>query len=220
MLLALETATNVCSIALKDEEGKVHEKRTEERGSHSEKLFLFIEELMEEQQFSIPDLKAVLVSEGPGSYTGLRISASAVKGLLFQSEVPLFAINTLAAFAQAVVGQGIESNGIHAVIDARRVHLYHQQFIVSEGALEAKTEVDILPIEKVEEMITPGDTIIGTGIERIDEKALEEVITLGPEHITARSLISLFESDQSPFLIQVDPESYDPKYYTSRQVSK
>src|SRR5699024_2547399 len=90
MLLALETATNVCSVAFCNEEGDVFEKRIDKRGSHSEQVFLFIEELMNEHDFKIEDLEAVLVSEGPGSYTGLRIGASAVKGLLFQSGVTLY----------------------------------------------------------------------------------------------------------------------------------
>ncbi len=85
MILALETATNVCSVVFRDDDGLMHEKRIEKRGTHSEQLFLFIEDLMDEHGFFISALEAVLVSEGPGSYTGLRISASAVKGLLFQS---------------------------------------------------------------------------------------------------------------------------------------
>ncbi|MFH5883091.1 tRNA (adenosine(37)-N6)-threonylcarbamoyltransferase complex dimerization subunit type 1 TsaB [Halalkalibaculum sp. DA3122] len=222
MLLAFETATNVCSVAFKDDGGQIHEKRIEKRGAHSEQLFLFLEELMKEQGFAVSDLKAVLVSEGPGSYTGLRISASAVKGLLFGTEIPLYAINTLAGFAQSVFDQGIKSETIHSVIDARRVHLYHQAFAVEEDGLQAETEVEIKPIEQVQEMIKPGDTVVGTGTKRIDEEVLKNASVFGPEQITARALITLYNNSGqgSPFITRADPESYDPKYYTSRQAKK
>jgi tRNA threonylcarbamoyl adenosine modification protein YeaZ len=72
MILAIETATNICSVCFQDNEGKVFEKRTERKGSHSELLFLFIRELMTEYSFKMSDLDSVLVSTGPGSYTGLR----------------------------------------------------------------------------------------------------------------------------------------------------
>lgn len=220
MLLAIETSTKVCSVAFRDNEGEITEKRVEKRGSHSEKLFLFIEELMQEKHFAISDLDAVLVSQGPGSYTGLRIAASAVKGLLFQSEVPLLAADTLAGFAQAAIDKESGAGSIHAVIDARRVHLYHQHFEQAGKGLKSLSEVEILPIEKVQQMMESGDMFIGTGIDRLESSFLEGVSSLGPENITAQSLISLYDLEQTPFLKQVDPESFDPKYYTSRQVEK
>ncbi|MDZ7690065.1 MAG: tRNA (adenosine(37)-N6)-threonylcarbamoyltransferase complex dimerization subunit type 1 TsaB [Balneolaceae bacterium] len=156
MLLALETSTNVCSVAFKDDEDNLFEKRIEKRGSHSEKLFLFIEELMEEQGLKTPELQAMLISQGPGSYTGLRIGASAVKGLLFQTAVPLYAVDTLAGFAQAALDSDQNINSIHAVIDARRVHLYHQQLLVQDQRLEALSEVEILPIDTIQQTIEAG----------------------------------------------------------------
>jgi tRNA threonylcarbamoyl adenosine modification protein YeaZ len=122
-ILAIETATNICSVCFQDETGEVHEKRTERKGSHSELLFLFVKELKTEHSFEFSDLDAVLVSTGPGSYTGLRIAASAVKGMFFGLDVAIYAGNTLAGFAQS-----LEKGTVHAVINARRKHLYHQQF--------------------------------------------------------------------------------------------
>lgn len=128
MILAFETATNICSVSFQDDGGEIHEKRTERKGSHSELLFLYVRELMKEHDFSIADLDAALVSTGPGSYTGLRIAASAVKGMLFGLNVDVYAGNTLAGFAQSA-GEGT----VHAVINARRKHLYHQKFEVGKA---------------------------------------------------------------------------------------
>ena len=220
MILAFETATNVCSVAYCDNEGELYEERIEQRGSHSEQLFLFIEELQRQHDFQIPGLEAVLVSEGPGSYTGLRISASAVKGLLFQTKVPLFGINTLASFAVGAVGSGTGSDTIHSIIDARRVHVYHQKFTVADdGEIRAEDNVEVIPIKAFESMVHNGDTVIGTGLNRIDESVTSKANILGREAITAASLIRLYQQGNSAFVTESDPASFDPRYYTSNQVA-
>lgn len=218
MILALETATNVCSVAFCDEDGTVHERRTEQRGSHSEQLFLFVEALQKEYGFSIEDLDTVLVSEGPGSYTGLRISASAVKGLLFQHAVPLVGVNTLASFAMQAHQQLPETKTIHSIIDARRVHVYHQQFRFKDDVLKTDDEVEVLPIKAFENMLQSGDVVIGTGLNRISEEMLEKAQTLDKSAITAKSLIALYQAGLDDFYQEEDPESFEPKYYTSNQV--
>lgn len=218
MILALETATKVCSVAFCDSDGSVYEKKVVERGSHSEQLFLFIEALQKEHSFSIPDLNAVVVSEGPGSYTGLRISASAVKGLLFQADVPLYGINTLASFAMRAMEINPAVQTIHSIIDARRVHLYHQKFSVSEGRIQSNDEVEVIPIKALESMVRRDDIIIGTGLNRIDENVRQKAKTFGPENITAKSLIRLYQQDITDFFETIDPKAFEPKYYTSSQV--
>lgn len=218
MLLALETATNVCSVAYCDENGKIYEQKTNQRGTHSEQLFLFIEQLQDEHDFEIEDLEAVLVSEGPGSYTGLRISASAVKGLLFQTGVPLVGINTLASFAMHTHQQDPKAKHIHSVIDARRVHVYHQKFVIDNKQLTTEDEVEVIPIEAFEKMLRSGDRVIGTGLKRIGKKALDKAKTFGSDFISAKSLISLYQAGFTDFYRVEDPVTFEPKYYTSNQI--
>lgn len=219
MQLALETSTNICSVALCDSAGKVYEKRTEVRGSHSEKLFLFIEELFRERDIKFGDLDAVVVSEGPGSYTGLRISASAVKGLLFDSDIKLYSANTLAGFAESVVDNGRDAQNIHSIIDARRVHVYHQSFAVRSGKLESSDSVKVIPIKEFEEQLQEGDTVVGTGLKRLNSKVLKSIDVFDSTCISAKSLLSLYQKDaEHSFINEVDPRDFDPKYYTSNQV--
>lgn len=220
MKLALETSTDICSVALLDDVGTVHEKRTSARGTHSEQLFLFIDELKKEHGFGISDLEAVIVSEGPGSYTGLRISASAVKGLLFGQSVPLFAANTLAAFAAGAVERQTDFLEIHSVIDARRTHLYHQQFSFDGSRLVAMTEVEVRPIKIIEKAIEKGHLLVGTGIPRLDEQTRDEAASLGKKPVSAVSILDLLQLDsEGKFIRKVLPEGFEPKYYSSRQVS-
>src|SRR6056297_4255606 len=102
-LLAIETSTAVCSVSLQTGDGRVKEKRIEGRGVHSEYTVLFIDELLDRTGLQVDDLDSVLFSNGPGSYTGVRIGASVIKGLLFGKNVPLFTYPTWISFAGTVL---------------------------------------------------------------------------------------------------------------------
>ncbi|WP_421775132.1 tRNA (adenosine(37)-N6)-threonylcarbamoyltransferase complex dimerization subunit type 1 TsaB [Gracilimonas sp.] len=214
MILAFETATNICSVSFQDEKGEIHEKRTERKGSHSELLFLYVRELMDEHNFSIADLNAVLVSTGPGSYTGLRIAASAVKGMLFDLDIDIYAGNTLAGFAQTG-GKGT----VHSVINARRKHLYHQKFEF-DGELRAVSESEILELSEIEAMLNPGEKIIGTGIDRLNKDKLKDLKVLEATNISANALIALFNNASGKqFFKKTTAEELESNYLSSSQVN-
>jgi tRNA threonylcarbamoyl adenosine modification protein YeaZ len=215
MILAFETATNICSVAFQNTDGEVFEKRTERKGSHSELLFIYVRELMNEHHFKMEDLEAVLVSTGPGSYTGLRIAASAVKGMLFGMNVDIHAGNTLAGFAQAA-GKG----QVHSVINARRKHLYHQKFNVDEGEITSATSAEILELLEIEKLLEAGEKIIGTGIERLSKDSLERIEVIDSPRISAKALIELFSStSRGTFFKKTNAEELESNYLTSSQVN-
>lgn len=214
MILAIETSTNICSVSFQNKEGEIFEKRTERKGSHSELLFIFIRELMEEHAFQLRELDAVLISSGPGSYTGLRIAASAVKGMLFGLDVKIFAGNTLAGFAQAA-----ETGTVHAVINARRKHLYHQQFEKGEQ-LTPTTDSEILEISEINEILKEGDQIIGTGIDRLEEDKRANLNMLGEPNISANNLIHLFNSSSGDeYFKKTTAEELESNYLSISQVN-
>ena len=125
-ILNIETATKNCSVALAKEGEIVLCKEIAEEGySHAERLHVFIEEIIKEAGISLSDLSAIAVSQGPGSYTGLRIGVSAAKGLCFALEIPLIAVDTLQVLASQVnVADGL----IVPMIDARRMEVYSAIF--------------------------------------------------------------------------------------------
>ena len=125
-ILNLETATKNCSVALAKEGKTILCKEIAEEGySHAERLHVFIEEIIKEAGISLKVLVAVAVSQGPGSYTGLRIGVSAAKGLCFALDIPLIAVDTL----QTLASQVTVSNGwIVPMIDARRMEVYSAIF--------------------------------------------------------------------------------------------
>lgn len=122
LILNIETATKNCSVALA-KEGKtlaIREIATQ-NFSHAEKLHVFIEELFAETNLKLQDLSAIAVSQGPGSYTGLRIGVSAAKGLCYALSVPLISVDTLELLARKItITEGI----IVPMIDARRMEVF------------------------------------------------------------------------------------------------
>ncbi|HEX9151502.1 MAG TPA: tRNA (adenosine(37)-N6)-threonylcarbamoyltransferase complex dimerization subunit type 1 TsaB [Flavobacterium sp.] len=125
-ILNIETATKNCSVALAKEGKMILCKEIAEEGySHAERLHVFIEEIIQEAGITFKDLAAVAVSQGPGSYTGLRIGVSAAKGLCYALGVPLIAVDTLKILAsQVTVAKGL----IIPMIDARRMEVYSAIF--------------------------------------------------------------------------------------------
>lgn len=125
-ILNIETATKNCSVALAKDGNLILCRQIAEQGySHAEKLHVFIEEILKESNVTFPQLQAVAVSQGPGSYTGLRIGVSAAKGLCYALGIPLIAIDTLQVLArQAKITSGI----IVPMIDARRMEVYSAVF--------------------------------------------------------------------------------------------
>jgi len=125
-ILNIETATKNCSVSIaKNGETIVCKEIAEEGYSHAEKLHVFIEEVIAEAKITVQDLTAIAVSQGPGSYTGLRIGVSAAKGLCFALNIPLIAVDTLQTLAsQAKVSEG----KIIPMLDARRMEVYSAVF--------------------------------------------------------------------------------------------
>lgn len=128
MILCLETATPVCSVALNDGCCTIALRETEGQNVHSEKITNFIREVMETANIGYNQLDAVAVSKGPGSYTGLRIGVSTAKGICYAADLPLMAVDTLEAMAygmKAKLGsQMSDSDLLIPMIDARRMEVY------------------------------------------------------------------------------------------------
>ncbi|MFC7774408.1 tRNA (adenosine(37)-N6)-threonylcarbamoyltransferase complex dimerization subunit type 1 TsaB [Flavobacterium sp. GCM10027622] len=121
-ILSIETATKNCSVGLSLNGVTVLCREISENGySHAEKLHVFIAEILKETQIGFSDLKAVAVSQGPGSYTGLRIGVSTAKGLCYSLGIPLIAIDTLESLAKQLQ---LESGVVVPMIDARRMECY------------------------------------------------------------------------------------------------
>jgi tRNA threonylcarbamoyladenosine biosynthesis protein TsaB len=164
LLLCIETATKVCSVALsKDGRTIGLEEFCDEQFAHSEKLNQLIDDLLKKCNIQLNQLDAIVISEGPGSYTGLRIGTSAAKGMCYALDIPLIAVNSLAALASL---KTIDYGVVIPLFDARRMEVYAAAFskdgeeVMSTRAVvvESNSFEDLLRNQKV--------TFIGPGAEK------------------------------------------------------
>ena len=164
-ILSIETSGKNCSVALFTDHHLVEliEERTEQF-SHSEHLHVFIERILKETHTQPKDIKAVAISMGPGSYTGLRIGTATAKGLCYGWGIPLIALPTLRILSEQVIYEFTDIEYIIPMIDARRMEVftavYSRDF---SPILEERSE--ILTESTFDTYLNKGNTIfLGDGI--------------------------------------------------------
>lgn len=127
-ILQIETATQVCSVALSTDGKTMAFRDVNTPNIHASHLTVLIGEVLQEAGLAFEDLVAVAVSKGPGSYTGLRIGVSTAKGLCYATGLPLIGIGTLAGMADGFKNHYPDIWEGHAflcpMIDARRMEVY------------------------------------------------------------------------------------------------
>ena len=141
LILCIETATTVCSVALAKDGKLIASREINEGYSHSENLTVFADEVLKEAKLKPADLNAVCVSKGPGSYTGLRIGVSAAKGFCYALEIPLISINTMCVLFEKIAMSRLvkmdDSKQLFCpMIDARRMEVYCTVFDVTRKEIK------------------------------------------------------------------------------------
>ena len=133
LLLHIESATDICSIAVSRGEEVIGFRETTEAFQHASRMTLLIEGAMGEAGYALSDLDGISVSQGPGSYTSLRVGFSTAKGICYALDKPLMVVSTLAALAGAMAegSQGPDYSDTKShpfyylpMIDARRMEAY------------------------------------------------------------------------------------------------
>ena len=159
-ILNIETATRNCSVALSQNGNMLVCKEIAEAGySHAEKLHVFIDEILKENKLTFKDLSAIAISQGPGSYTGLRIGVSAAKGLCYSLDIPLIAIDTLEILARKLT---VENGIIIPMIDARRMECYTAVFDAKHEKIR-EVKAEIIDENSFQEITTEVIHFVGDG---------------------------------------------------------
>jgi tRNA threonylcarbamoyladenosine biosynthesis protein TsaB len=141
-ILGIETSSTVCSVGLADESGSLAEHSLVESHIHSEKLLTLIQEICESQKIKLPQLDAIGVSIGPGSFTGLRIGLSTAKGLCFALGKPLIAIPAFESIAEAVFTLHPQIDRVIVCVDAKQGDFYFSAYEKKNG-----TYCEFLPVQ-------------------------------------------------------------------------
>lgn len=134
-ILAVEAAANVCSVALCEDARLLGEITVNNKKTHSQVLMPMLEELLAQCTTPFEEVDALAVSAGPGSFTGLRIGVSSVKGLAYAKNKPVYGVSTLEAMAYKLPGC---ADLVVPIMDARRNQVYCAAYAWADGALQEK----------------------------------------------------------------------------------
>ena len=191
LLLSLETSSSVCSVALHriTDGSLIGQSELRLDKSHSTHLTVLIEQLLKNTGYQLADLAAVAVSDGPGSYTGLRIGAAAAKGLCFALDIPLVAVSTLRALAaQVAAGTARPEDYLFCpMLDARRMEVYAALYTHDGQEVLAPTP-----------LILDADTLA-------EQLAQHSVLFFGNGATKFRAVLA--ESTQAGFLAGIEPSA-------------
>lgn len=169
MILAIETATDVCGVALVRGQSVIAQRVLAEKYVHSEKLLPMIDDVLHDASLSAKQLDAIAVSIGPGSFTGLRIGLSTAKGMALSLGVPVIAVPTLDALAYAFfrANKGTSGAVVCPMIDAKRDEAFFCFYRIDVAGVSRQSEYAIALKSKIVEMAPPYVMFVGDGAKRM-----------------------------------------------------
>jgi len=173
-ILAIETSTMLGGIAVMDESSLIVESRLNVKSTHSERLMTEIEHCLKQANINISDIDVFAVATGPGSFTGLRIGLSTVKGFSYATGKPIVSVPTLEAFAWNFP---YSKYPVCPMLDARKKEVYAALFEwKNEGFAKIVDEASIDPVElskKLLRMSYDGFICAGEGVVLYRDKIKE-----------------------------------------------
>ncbi len=175
-IILIETSTALCSTAMVEDGKIVCYRESSENRAHASLTAVFVDEMLKERGCALNECSAVCISEGPGSYTGLRVGVSTAKGLCFGAGIPLLSVGTL----EILVNQALQKHApdgfqrerdddklafkyIVPMIDARRMEVYTAIF-EGNGTRVTDTEAKIIDGDSFSDILAEGSVLfIGDG---------------------------------------------------------
>jgi tRNA threonylcarbamoyladenosine biosynthesis protein TsaB len=156
-ILALDASTEALSIVL-HYQGKTFHHFEECPQQHSQKILPLIDELLGKAGCKLKDLDVIGFGQGPGSFTGVRISVAIAQGLAYSTNLPLVGVSTLAVMAQQALEQ-FGADVVYSSIDARMGEIYFAQYHAKDGLMTLKGEERVFKPELLDA------TLIDTNID-------------------------------------------------------
>jgi len=192
-LLAIDTATDVCSVALARADRIIE--RVEAVGQkHSERILPMVNALLQETGLPLGECDAIAFGSGPGAFTGLRIACGIAQGLAFGAGKPVVAIGNLAALAWAANEAAPGARRILAAIDARMQEAYWALYSIEGGALTEMTAPALASADELLQMANrcEPDLVAGNALRSFPQLAAQLRCALAPHACaSARSIATL-----------------------------
>jgi tRNA threonylcarbamoyl adenosine modification protein YeaZ len=223
-ILAFETSSPILSVALGTQGGELKEVRSQGLFQHSENLIPLIDRLLKKENLSLGEIDAFAIDRGPGSFTGLRIGFSLLKGFLAIQKRPCFGALSLDMMAAKVPLRDDSRLGV--ITDARREAIYARFYRSRRGEWMAERKLELLSLPQLKVRIPEGTYLVGDAVERYRE-ALEEAFGkrihfLSPDfHFpSAATLVQWFQAQDSRLSPLKGPRDFLPLYFRASEAEE
>jgi len=171
-VLGIDTATMLASIGIIEDEKTLAEMKFDVKITYSEILLNFIDYLLKSLKLKTTDLDGFSISIGPGSFTGLRIGLSTIKGLSFATGKPVVAVPTLDALASLSL---FSLYPVVPLIDAKKKQVYSAVYDTKDGVVKKKSPYFVLSLEKLVKNLPDKVLFSGPGVFVFKER-LEKIV--------------------------------------------
>lgn len=187
-ILAIDTSALTATAAILSEDMLIGEISTTTKLTHSQTIMPMIDELLKKVSLDITDIDLFACSEGPGSFTGLRIGIGTIKGLAYGLGKSVVGVSTLEALAHNIDFTDLV---ICPIMDARRGQVYNGLYKYNDGRLTCIEEPRALSIEELCQELTERTIFVGDGVnvhkEKIKELLGNKAVFAAPQNLLQRA---------------------------------
>ena len=187
-ILAIDTSALTATASILSEDMLIGEISTTTKLTHSQTIMPMIDELLKKVSLDITDIDLFACSEGPGSFTGLRIGIGTIKGLAYGLGKPVVGVSTLEALAHNIDFTDLV---ICPIMDARKGQVYNGLYRYNGNTLECITEPRALSIEELCQELTERTIFVGDGVnvhkEKIKELLGNKAVFAAPQNLLQRA---------------------------------
>ena len=206
-ILAIDTSSKICSVSVLEDQAVLIENHNDDEKTHSQKLMPIIDETLKQANLTLNDIDLLACSQGPGSFTGIRIGISTVKAFADVKNIPIIGVTSLEALAYNVKS----NNLIASIIDAKHDNVYFAIYEFNDGCdiIEEPTSCTIsTAIEILKKYSGKNITLVGDGSAVHHELLAEELTNVEFASNEQNLQMSLIE-------IKQDNRNYSPTYSVS-----
>ncbi len=190
-ILAIDTATKVASVAILEDNNVLAEKSVMSNQNHSEVLLSLVQEVLETAGVTIKDIEEYAISNGPGSFTGLRVSAATIKGFAYKENSNIYEVCTLDSLAYNALSEIVKGTVV-SIIDARRKQVYYGIYELENNNINHLGEYDCIDfVELINILKTRASKdvyFVGDGVEIFKDEILNNGYKiLSDENVNAKA---------------------------------
>ncbi len=220
-ILHIETATDICSVAVSEKDQLLAHCESSEPNQHSKELTLLVAAVLEKANLKMSDLAAVSLSGGPGSYTSLRVGSAVAKGICYAMNIPLIAVDTLQAIAAESMKAQNSPDAIYCpMIDARRMEVYTALYDDQNKEIRA-VDARIIDEDFKQELLVLNKKIIfsGNGIDKCKDFFLEECFAFSDTICNSSNMLSIAYQKFTHLKFK-DIVYFSPNYFKAPNISE